>query len=77
MPIAKPARTVPAEVPFVVTVGVSDSRYVSDCARVLSVLKRAGFEAGATKHETFDMIAADHDALPQLREIHTSGEEDE
>jgi hypothetical protein len=65
----------PAEQAFIVTVGVSKDHYIGDCSRVLSILKRYGFEAGATKHDTFDLIASDHDMLPQLREIHDSGEE--
>lgn len=64
----------PAEQAFIVTVGVSKDHYLSDCARALALLKRYGFEAGVTKHDTFDAISADHDILPQLREIHDSGE---
>lgn len=65
----------PAEQAFVITVGVSDDRYLSDCSRALSILRRYGFEAAPTGHDTFDLIASDHDLLPQLREIHESGEE--
>jgi hypothetical protein len=71
--VPKQIRT-PAEVPFIVTIGVSQDHYLGDCSRALALLKRYGFEAAATKHDTFDLIAEDHDQLPQLREIHDSGE---
>ena len=71
--VPKQIRT-PAEVPFIITVGVSQERYLADCSRALAMLKRYGFEAAPTKHDTFDLIASDHDQLPQLREIHDSGE---
>ena len=65
--MAKPQRK-QAEQPFIVTVGVSTDRYVADCAHVLRLLRKHGFEAAPTRHETFDMVAADHELLPQLRE---------
>jgi predicted transcriptional regulator len=63
----------PAEQAFIVTVGVRKDRFLSDCQRVLSVLERYGFEVGPTTHDTFDTVAADHDLLPQLREVDTDG----
>ena len=71
--VPKQIRT-PADQAFIVTIGVSKDRYLSDCSRALGVLKRYGFEVAPTRHETFDLIASDHDMLPQLREIHDSGE---
>ena len=65
--MAKPERK-PAEQPFIVTIGVSTERFVPDCAHVLRLLRKAGYEAAPTRHESIDMIAADHELLPQLRE---------
>jgi hypothetical protein len=65
--MAKPERK-PAEQPFICTVGVSTDNYVAECAHVLSILRRHGFEAAATRHETFELIHEDPESLPQLRE---------
>jgi hypothetical protein len=66
--MAKPGGKKPAEQPFICTVGVSTDHYVADCAHVLAILRRAGFEAAATRHETFELIHEDPESLPQLRE---------
>ena len=75
--MAKPAKRKAAEQPFIVTVGVRTDTYVADCAHVLSILRRAGFDAAPTRHDTFDMVAADHEALPQLREAGIPAPRDE
>jgi hypothetical protein len=66
--MAKPGGKKPAEQPFICTVGVSSKNYVADCAHVLAILRRHGFEAAATRHETFELIHEDPESLPQLRE---------
>jgi hypothetical protein len=65
--MAQPERK-PAEQPFIVTVGVRTDTYVSDCAHVLRLIRKAGFEAAPTRHDTFELIHEDPESLPQLRE---------
>jgi hypothetical protein len=74
--MAEPERKA-AEQPFIITVGVSTDRYVADCAHVLRLLRKAGYEAAPTRHESIDMIAADHELLPQLREAGVPAPRDE
>lgn len=49
-PIAKPAKR-PAEEAFIVTVGVSHTNKDADCANVLRLLERHGYQAGPTSDE--------------------------
>lgn len=55
-PIAKPAMR-PAEEAFVVTVGVSHRNKDADCARVLHLLERAGYQAGPTSDDSLLTLA--------------------
>jgi hypothetical protein len=54
---------------FLATVAVDAERYVSDCARVLRVLRQAGYTAKAMNHGTLDALLEDRDIVPQFREI--------
>jgi hypothetical protein len=54
---------------FLATVAVDAERYVSDCARVLRVLRQAGYTAKPTNHDTLDILAQDRSVVPQFREI--------
>ena len=72
--MATPKGMKPAEQAFIVTVGVSEERYLADCSHVLAILKRHGYRAAATGHESFATIASNPDILPQLREVGRSEE---
>jgi hypothetical protein len=54
---------------FLATVAVDAERYVSDCARVLRVLRQAGYTAKPTNHGTLDALLEDRTIVPQFREI--------
>jgi hypothetical protein len=54
---------------FFITVAVDAERYVSDCAKALSLLKRAGYVARPLSHEVLRLVAEDPESVPQFREI--------
>jgi hypothetical protein len=50
---------------FLATVAVDAERYVSDCARVLRVLRQAGYTAKPTNHGTLDAFWFREDRRPR------------
>jgi hypothetical protein len=66
--LAKPVRRRREQV-LLVTVAVDEERFTSDSSRVLGVLKKAGYVARPTNHETLRLVAENPEELPQFREI--------
>jgi hypothetical protein len=66
--LAKPEQRRREQV-LLVTVAVDAERFVSDSSRVMAVLKKAGYVARPTNHETLRLVAENPEELPQFREI--------